>query len=129
MSIPRNYTPLGLTITQGPNLCQSKIEATVRRSDPALTRGSTAVFWMNFGGQQRLVAVQEVDFREKVDLDGLIESIRGTVFQRHGIQICRLILAELGSIPTTSSGKVERSECESRLLQGRLRTVVEWRIL
>src|SRR5260370_5891187 len=102
MSILRNYTPDDSTIGRRRSRSPRGIEATVRRSDPALRDGSAAVFSLNIADEQRLVVLQEIDLREKVDLDRLVESIRRRVSQRHGIQICRLILVELGSIPTTS---------------------------
>jgi acyl-CoA synthetase (AMP-forming)/AMP-acid ligase II len=118
-----------LMTIRGRRVSPGQVETSVRRSDPVLRRGSTAVFSMKISSEQRLVVVQEIDLNERVDLDRLAKSIRKRVFERHGIQVSRLIVVKPGSIPTSPGGEIKRNECESRLLQGRFKVLVEWRVL
>ena len=40
------------------------------------------------------------------------------ISRAHGLQVADIVLVELGSIPTTTSGKVRRSACAERHRQG-----------
>jgi acyl-CoA synthetase (AMP-forming)/AMP-acid ligase II len=118
-----------LMTIRGRRVSARQVETTVRRSDPALEDRSAAVFSINIAEEQRLVVLQEIDLNDGVDLDRLSKSIRKRVFERHGIHVSRLILVKPGSIPTSPGGEIKRNECESRLLQGRFKVLVEWRVL
>ena len=45
------------------------------------------------------------------------------------VKSSRLILVKLGSIGKSPGGEIKGNECESRLLQGRFKALVEWRVL
>lgn len=118
-----------LMTIRGRRVSARQVETTVRRSDPVLKGRSSAVFSINTTDEHRLVVLQEIDLNQRVDLDRLAKSIRRRVFEQHGIRISRLILVKPGSIPTSPGGEIKRGECESRLLQGRFKVLVEWLVL
>jgi acyl-CoA synthetase (AMP-forming)/AMP-acid ligase II len=68
------------------------------------------------------VVVQEVE-RHSSDLDAsrLLGDVRQAVGDRHELHVHDLVLLEMGGIPKTSSGKVQRHRCRLDYQQGTLR--------
>jgi acyl-CoA synthetase (AMP-forming)/AMP-acid ligase II len=50
----------------------------------------------------------------------MVKSIRRAVFEEHEIRAYHVLLLKPGSIPKTSSGKIERHTCQPRFLAGAL---------
>ncbi len=120
-----------LIIIRGTNHYPEDIELTVQACHPALMRGRGAVFSVAQGpdAAERLVVVQEVNHYQlgEAELNAIVDAIRTAVTERHEIQADAVVLAEPLKIPTTSSGKIQRSACRQQFLDGELQTVVEWR--
>jgi acyl-CoA synthetase (AMP-forming)/AMP-acid ligase II len=73
-------------------------------------------------GSPRLVVVQEVDRRYRhLDLAQLIGDIREAVAGRHELQVHDVQFLAFGSIPKTTSGKVQRHLCRAGYERGTLR--------
>lgn len=111
-----------LIIIHGRNHYPQDIEQTVQSVHPALRRGCGAAFEVNKDGQPMLVIVQEVQ-RHSGGLDParLLGDVRQAVGDRHELHVHDLVLLEMGSIPKTSSGKVQRHRCRLDYQQGILR--------
>ncbi len=120
-----------LIIIRGSNHYPEDIELTVQACHPALMRGRGAVFSVSPGPDvaERLVVVQEVNHFQlgQAELTGIVDAIRTAITERHEIQVDAVVLVEPLKIPTTSSGKIQRSACRQQFLDGQLETVVEWR--
>ncbi|MFP2934263.1 condensation domain-containing protein, partial [Pyxidicoccus sp. 3LG] len=118
-----------LLILRGRNLYPHDLEATVEGSHPALRPGCGAAFSVEVEGEERLVVVQEVDSRK---VTGAVEEVAGSIRQRlaesHEVLPYALVLIEPGSLPKTSSGKVQRRACRAAFLAGELREVFAWRL-
>ena len=119
-----------LVVIRGRNYYPEDIEATVQDSHPALLRGRGAAFSgaPEPGGSGRLIVAQEVDRDRIVDVDvsEVIDAIRTAITEQHEIQPYAVVLLEPLRIPTTSSGKVRRSRCRERFLDGALEVFAEW---
>ena len=118
-------------IIRGLNYYPQDIELTVEQSHPSLQAGSVAAFGVeiNSGKEEGLVIVQEVK-REgwrNVDIDGAITSIRSAVSQHHQLQVYSVILLKPGSIPKTTSGKIQRYACRAAFENGSLNAIGEVR--
>jgi acyl-CoA synthetase (AMP-forming)/AMP-acid ligase II len=114
-----------LLVIRGRNHYPEDIEATVQTVNPALRVGGGAAFETGPDGQSRLVVVQEVDRRGRgVDVGRLLGDIRQAVAERHELQVHDLQFLEAGSLPRTSSGKVQRHACRAAYERGALR---RWR--
>jgi acyl-CoA synthetase (AMP-forming)/AMP-acid ligase II len=111
-----------LIIVHGRNHAPQDIEETVQAVHPALRAGCGVAIetWRN--GQPRVVVLQEVARRVK-DLDpaALKGEVRQAVQSRHDLHLHELVLVESGSIPKTSSGKVQRQASRIAYEQGSLR--------
>ncbi len=120
-----------LIIIRGTNHYPEDIELTVQACHPALMRGRGSVFSVAAGpdGAERLVVVQEVNRGQLGDaeLSGILDAVRTAVTEHHEVQVDAVILVEPLKIPTTSSGKIQRSACKQQFLDGELAVVVEWR--
>ena len=119
-----------LIIIRGTNHYPNDIELTVQNTDPALLRGRGAVFSVvpDTGGSEQLVIVQEVDpSRIGPDqADTAIETIRTEVTANHSIRASAVVLVQPLQLPTTSSGKIQRSQCKQQYLDGALPVVAQW---
>ncbi|RKI03638.1 amino acid adenylation domain-containing protein [Corallococcus sp. AB038B] len=110
-----------LIILRGRNLYPQDVESTTVRVHPALRPGCTAAFSVELEGEERLVIVQEVDARHAgTDLEALARSIREAVALAHDAQAHDVVLIQGGSLPKTSSGKVQRYACRQAWLAGEL---------
>ncbi|HEV7860841.1 MAG TPA: amino acid adenylation domain-containing protein, partial [Pyrinomonadaceae bacterium] len=116
-----------LIIIRGLNHYPQDIELTVERSHAALRPGCGAAFSVDVEGEERLVVVQEVEYRHQPDIPGVIENIRAAVAQDHEIQTHAVILIKPGRIPKTTSGKIQRRACRTAFLAASMEVVGEWR--
>ncbi len=116
-----------LIIIRGVNHYPQDIELTVERSHRALRPTCGAAFSVEAGSDEQLVIVQEVDLRKRADLDTVIGVIRQAVTESHELQAHAVVLIKAGSIPKTSSGKIQRGACREAFVNGDLVVVKEWR--
>ncbi len=107
------------------------IEFTVQQSDPVLVSGRGAAFATDAppNGVEQLVVVHEVDSARiaETDLDAVIEKIRTAVATHHGVAADAVVLVHHVSMPTTSSGKIQRGQTRQQFLDGALAVVAQWR--
>lgn len=115
-------------IIRGQNHYPQDIELTVERSHPALRRGCGAAFAVEVKGSERLVVVQEVErsYLRQMNVNEVVGNIRHAVAAEHSLQIYATVLVKTGSIPKTSSGKIQRYACRSGFLSGSLNVVEDW---
>jgi acyl-CoA synthetase (AMP-forming)/AMP-acid ligase II len=111
-----------LLIIRGRNYYPQDIEETVQSVHPELRKGCGAAFEVLRDGHAKLVVVQEVERRcRTLDVNQVAGDIRQAIAERHGLQIHDLELLEYGSIPRTSSGKVQRHRCRLAYESGQSR--------
>ncbi|NNC02670.1 amino acid adenylation domain-containing protein, partial [Corallococcus exiguus] len=123
-----------LIILRGRNHYPQDLEATVEGAHPALRPGGGAVFSVEVRGEERAVVVQEIDVRRLGGLreqlaaaDAAVGTIRQRLAESHEVQAHAVVLIEPGSLPKTSSGKVQRHACRAAFLAGTLQEVTAWR--
>ncbi len=102
-----------LIIIQGRNLYPQDIELTVENSHPALRPNCGAAFAVEFKGEEQLVVFHEVErsHRRQLDINEVIGNIREAVAVEHDIRVHTAVLLKTGTIPKTSSGKIQRGVC------------------
>ncbi|MFL0178645.1 fatty acyl-AMP ligase [Mycobacterium sp. SMC-15] len=109
------------------------IERTVQGCDSVLLPGRGAVFAITgergdpFAGE-RLVVVQEVQRHRMsdTDTDGVLTAIRDAVLRHHRTEVHDVLLVRPMSIPTTSSGKIQRAACREKFSAGELAALAQW---
>jgi acyl transferase domain-containing protein/acyl-CoA synthetase (AMP-forming)/AMP-acid ligase II/pimeloyl-ACP methyl ester carboxylesterase len=118
-----------LIIIRGRNHYPQDIELTVDRSHPAIRPAAGAAFAVEIDGEEKLVITQEIQrsaLRE-LDTEAVVKAVRQAVLQHHELTPHAVILLKTGSIPKTSSGKIQRHACKAGFLEGSLNVVGEWR--
>ncbi|MFL6293612.1 MAG: amino acid adenylation domain-containing protein, partial [Thermoanaerobaculia bacterium] len=113
-----------LIILRGRNHYPQDVELTAQRSHPDLRSDSGAAFAVEIEGEERLVVVQEVERRRRGALEELAAAVRRAVAEEHEVQPYEVVLVRTGTVPKTSSGKVQRQACRAQYLAGEL-TVLE----
>jgi 8-amino-7-oxononanoate synthase len=116
-----------LIIIRGLNYYPQDIELTVGACHPRLRPGNGAAFAVAASGGERLVIVQEIERRQQKELDDVFEAIRKAVASEHELPVDAIALVKAGSIPKTSSGKIQRHACRAAFLDGTLEIVDQWR--
>lgn len=107
-----------LIIIRGRNHYPQDIELTVEQSHPALQVGCSAAFSIDVVNEERLVVVQEVkrSYLRNLNVNEVIGAIRQTVAENYQLQVYGVLLLKPGSIPKTSSGKIQRHICRLHFL-------------
>jgi acyl-CoA synthetase (AMP-forming)/AMP-acid ligase II len=110
-------------IVRGVNHYPQDIEATVAASHPSLRRDHGAAFTVSDGtGTERIVVVQEVERSQRHSLAEaeVIAAVQAAVVNNHDVALHKVVLIRPGSLPKTTSGKVQRSLARRRWLDGTL---------
>lgn len=130
-----------LIIIDGSNHYPQDIERTVEQSHPAIRQSNCAAFAVEDKGEERLVVVAEVDHRRLVEpgadaaaqtgVDSaqhssttgttIVRAIRRSVSENHDLSIHAVLLLKRGSLPKTTSGKIQRRACQEGFVNGTLR--------
>jgi acyl-CoA synthetase (AMP-forming)/AMP-acid ligase II len=115
-----------VVIVRGRNFYPQDIELSIEASHPAVRPGCTAVFALEGGATERAAAVVEVrrDFARGADAAArwaeLVAAIRTAVARDNDLALEVVAFVPPGSVPKTSSGKIQRSACREALLGGTL---------
>lgn len=115
-----------LVIVHGVNHYPQDIEITVQRAHRRLREDCGAVFAVEENGRQELVVVQEVERRKQGDFESIFAAVRRAVASEHELSLDAIVLVKAGSIPKTSSGKIQRHACREGYLDGSLAAVGQW---
>ncbi|MCC5658364.1 amino acid adenylation domain-containing protein [Nostoc sp. XA010] len=112
-----------LIIIRGRNLYPQDIELTAEHSHPSLRTGANAAFTVEVDNEEKLVIVQELEFRAKPNLEEVVNAIRQAVTEEYEVQVYAVVLIKPGSIPKTSSGKIQRRATRAQFQNGELNIV------
>jgi len=115
-----------LIIVRGVNRYPQDIEATVEKVSDRLRPSGCAAFAVDVAGRERLVVVAEVERSRNKDFGDVVAQIRSAITAEHDLPPDAVILVRPGSIPKTSSGKIQRHACRTDLVEKRLSIVVDW---
>jgi acyl-CoA synthetase (AMP-forming)/AMP-acid ligase II len=111
-------------IVLGRNHYPQDIERTVEQSHPALRPHAGAAFSFETEKGEQLAIVQEVQ-REQEALDEaeVVAAIRRAVAAEHGLTAHTVWLLRPGSVPKTTSGKIQRRLTRQLFQDGRLQPI------
>jgi acyl-CoA synthetase (AMP-forming)/AMP-acid ligase II len=110
-----------VVIIDGHNHYPHDIELTVSTSHPAIREGFCCALSVEDGDAERLVTLAEVSSRQLKGQDTggeVAAAVRRAVTAEHGIAVSDVVLLRLGTLPFTSSGKIQRNECRARYQSG-----------
>ncbi|MCA9143077.1 MAG: aminotransferase class I/II-fold pyridoxal phosphate-dependent enzyme [Planctomycetaceae bacterium] len=115
-----------LIIVRGVNRYPQDIEQTVERTDPRLQAGAAAAFAVDLNGRECLIVMTEVERTRHKDWSSVIQAIRSNVTREHELPPDVIALVRFGSMPKTSSGKIQRHACRAAFLEDSLPVVARW---
>ncbi|MBT9300751.1 non-ribosomal peptide synthetase [Pseudomonas sp. TAE6080] len=111
-----------LLIVRGHNLYPQDIEQTVECEVEVVRKGRVAAFAVNDQGLEGIGIAAEISrsVQKILPPEALIKAIRQAVAEAYQEAPCVVVLLNPGALPKTSSGKVQRSACRTRLADGSL---------
>jgi natural product biosynthesis luciferase-like monooxygenase protein/FkbM family methyltransferase len=112
-----------LLILRGRNHYPQDLELTAETSHPALRPGGSAAFSVEHDGEERAVLVCEVDRKAEAPVEEVAGAVRRAVAEEHEVQVQEVVLILAGTLPKTSSGKVQRGACRAAWLRDGLEVV------
>ncbi len=115
-----------IIIIHGVNHYPQDIELTVAQCSPRLRPDSGAAFTVEKDGRQQLVLVQEIERHKHGGLDDVLKAVRRAISEEHDLAVDSVVLVKTGTIPKTSSGKIQRHACRDGYLQNTLNVVAQW---
>ncbi len=112
-------------IVRGSNHYPQDIEWTIEQADPAFRPGCGAAFAVDIDGSEAVMAAFELerDALKELDVDALGAIARRAVAEAHELHLHTLVLLKTGTVPRTSSGKIQRARCRQDFLAGELAQV------
>ena len=116
-----------MMIIRGVNIYPQDIERTAQNVSPILSLNSGGAFLIGDESEEKLVLVQEVErnFNPEKSKE-LFSEIRKSIALDHELSIYAIVLIRKGTLPKTSSGKVQRHACRAEYLAGKLNVVASW---
>ncbi len=116
-----------LIIVRGRNHYPQDLEKTAESAHPALRPNSGAAVSVTIENEERVILVHEVTRPSLRDLNAeeIAAAVREAIAARHELQVYSVGLLKTGSIPKTSSGKIQRRACRKGYLDGTLNIVGE----
>jgi acyl-CoA synthetase (AMP-forming)/AMP-acid ligase II/acyl carrier protein len=133
-----------LIIVRGNNHYPQDIEYTVQDAHPSIRAGCVAAFSYEDDGEEKLAVVAEVERRfvetwspspdrrvagptpglplaqQAFSPEEVVAAITRSVAEAHGLKVSRVELIKAGSIPKTTSGKIQRRAARQAMSSGRL---------
>jgi len=116
-----------LIIIRGRNYYPQDIERTARESCPSSQLGAGAAFSISADTEERLVLVQEISRHGRVAAEEIFASIHTAIAEEYEVQAHEVVLVKSGTVPKTSSGKIQRRLCREDFLQGNFEILSRWR--
>lgn len=110
-----------LVIVHGGNHYPQDLEWTAEHAHTALRPGYGAAFSVDGPDGEALVLALETE-RRVVELDAgaIAAAVRRAVGEIHGLPVEQIVLVRSGSLPRSSSGKIQRNRCRQQFLDGEL---------
>jgi 8-amino-7-oxononanoate synthase/acyl carrier protein len=115
-----------LIIIRGVNRYPQDIELTVEQASNLIQAGAVGAFSVDMRDRERLIIVCEIERTRRKDWSDVIQAVRSQVTAEHDLPPDGVVLVRFGSIPKTSSGKIQRHACRKDFLEGKLSVVAQW---
>ena len=122
-------------ILRGRNIYPQDIEAAAEAAHPALRPDCSAAFLIedtDAAGKDRraLVLVSEVAHRylREPPMAEIADAVRAVISRDYGQSVSVIALLKPGTLPKTTSGKIQRQLCKARFVTGELSLIAEDRL-
>ncbi len=116
-----------LLILHGSNVHPHDLEALAEDAHASVRHHCCAAFSLEEDGETRAAMVLEIDDTMDVDLMDVVHAVRRAVAAGAEVQLHRVAIVARGSVPKTTSGKIQRTLTREMLLAGELEPQIDWR--
>lgn len=119
-------------IIRGLNHYPHDLEQTAERAHPALRAGSCAAFASPRTSEETVTILAEIDpralkgARAQGPLSGVVSAVRRAITDAHSVTLAEVALVPAGSLPKTTSGKLQRYLCRAAFTSGALPILEQW---
>src|SRR5262249_19186619 len=109
----------------GTNIYPQDVESSAAEAHPSIRPGGVAAFQHQHDDRERLVVVGEVraSHGAREALEQAIAQMQSRILAEHGVSPFEIVLIEPGSLPRTTSGKVQRRRCSEQYAGRRLQVI------
>ena len=115
-----------LIILRGVNFYPQDIEDSVHSAHDHVQQGAGAAVVVGDEGEEKLVIIQETIRQRELDYADIIEAVRKRVATDHEVAVSAVVLIKARSMPTTSSGKIQRHAARDGFVAGTLSVLASW---
>ena len=116
-----------MLIIRGRNLYPQDVEACAGAAHPVVRPALCAATAIEVDGEERLLVVAEVErHRSDANATEVAAAVRAAVARDLDVEVHALVLVAAGTMPRTSSGKIQRHACRREFLDGSLTEVGRW---
>lgn len=115
-----------MIIVRGVNRYPQDIEGTVGLCHELMEGMTVAAVTAEIAGRERLIVVAEAPRLKRKEYEEVITAIRKDVSLEHELAVDAVALIRRGSIPKTSSGKIQRHACREHFLNHSLAILDRW---
>jgi len=115
-----------LIIVEGRNVAPQDLEWTAEQSHAEVRRA--AAFGLEWNGTEQPALMVEVRTpKSLLELQQVGDAVRRQVSGNHDLALQAVLLVKVGSLPTTTSGKLVRSECRRSYLSRTCAALLVWK--
>jgi acyl-CoA synthetase (AMP-forming)/AMP-acid ligase II len=101
------------------------LELTAEHAHASIRAGCCAAF-ARHADDESIVMAAELEPRATAPLAAIVDAVRRTIADVHRIQLAAVALLPAGTLPKTTSGKLQRYLCRNGLLTGTLQPLAYW---
>ena len=112
-----------LIIINGLNYYPQDIELIVAKADKNIVNNSVAAIGVEIDQKEELVVLAEVEYTKSTDLLTINKSIQKSLSIEFELAPHDIIFIRKGTIPKTTSGKIQRQVCKNNYLNGVLKRI------
>lgn len=118
-----------LIIIRGKNHYPGDIEFSIQNSIPELKMNAGAAFSITHNSEEVLVIAHEIErsAMRTVNYNELFLQISKVIAEDHELDVHEIVILKPGSVPMTSSGKIERRKAKFDFLKNELNIIEGWR--
>lgn len=117
-----------LIILNGRNYYPQDIELTVEKTCADIRQHGTAAFSIKKDNKEKLIVVAELERTSlrKFDSKKVNSKIVKAISRHHELPLAAIVYIKTGTLPMTSSGKIQRNRCQHMYLNNELNIVAQW---
>ena len=107
------------------------LELTAEQSNPSVRPGCCAAFGLDTADDERIAMIVEVDepggtTSSQPRIQEVIADVRREIAEVHHIRLSLVMAVPSGSLPRTTSGKLQRFLCRHAVMSGTLDVLGQW---